>query len=81
MCELWLGIMEIKMAITPSCQIFKGLSLPVSVKSLTLWKQMIGYELLKRSWKLLVLKKLTRFCLLPTILKEPLLYGGKVRKP
>ena len=29
MCKLWFDRMGIKMAITPSCQIFKGLSLPV----------------------------------------------------
>ena len=68
------------MAITPSCQIFKGLSLPVSVKWLTLWKQEIGYEPLRRNLKLLALKKLTRFRSLPTILKEPLLYGGIMLK-
>ena len=41
MCKLWLGRMEIKLAITPSCQIFKGLSLPVSVK----WLQTIEKKL------------------------------------
>ena len=68
------------MAITPSCQIFKGLSLPVSVKWLTLWKQTIGYELLRRNLKLIALKKMTRFLSLPTIFKEPLLYGGIMLK-
>src|SRR5215216_3806679 len=68
--------MGIKMAITPSCQIFKGLSLPALVKWLTLWKQTIGYEPLRKNLTLLALKKLTRFRSLPTILKEPLLYGG-----
>ena len=58
------------MAITPSYQTFRGLSLPVSVKLSILWKPMIGCELLRRSLKFPAPKKPTWFHLLHTIYLE-----------
>jgi hypothetical protein len=75
-CRLWLGRIITIMVITPSCHIFSEPSIPVLAKQQILWKQMIGYEQLRRSCKLLAPKILTRFCLLVIIWKNWLLSGG-----
>ena len=64
-----------------SCHIFRGPSLPVSVRLLIPWMQTIGYVPLRKSLRLLVPKKMIKFHLQLIILKALLPYGGKMQKP
>src|SRR3954462_10198184 len=73
--------MEIRMVITQRCQIFRGPSHPASVRLLTHWMQTIGCAPLRKSLRLLVLKKMIKFHLQLITLEVQLPYGGKIQKP